>query len=176
MCYFITATLPKTAPLEALDALARKLGRQFQPLVNPVVSAQLPSGAAYFATTLGHCDCGTVLGSARRARAHEPDWSQEKSKLLKKGWSVTKIARALKQRQQSREKAGQGQTVRLESFVSGIIESGLTTELGLLLHSYSGGLDESFRIRLEQVSNGPELASFLPSAQEDVLYLFRAGA
>ena len=183
MCHFITATLPKTAPIAALDALARKLGRQFRPLANPAVLAQLPSGSAYFFTTLSHCDCDTAMGSASRAAARAPDWGQEKAKLVKKGWSAAKISRAMEQRQQSdltkqvaQEKADRSLPASLEGFVSGILASGLTPEVGLLLHDYRGDLDEEFKISNEQVPIGTELASVLPSAQEDVLYIFRARA
>ena len=100
MCHFITATLPKVADRSALDGLARTFGRQFLPLASPAVVAQLPSGVAYFLTTLGHCDCGTTLGSARRAAASAPDWAAEASKLLDKGWSRAKLQRALDQRRE----------------------------------------------------------------------------
>ena len=182
MCHFITATLPKTAPLKALDAFALNLGRQFQPLSNPAVSAQLPSGSDYFLTTLGHCDCGTMSGSARRATAREPNWTQERAKLLTKGWSAAKVARALEQKRQSypiklpaQEEAGRGQSASITAFVSGVLESGLTLELGLLLRSYRRGLDEKFKIRLAHVPKGAALERVSPSAEEDVPYLFRAG-
>ena len=183
MCHFITATLPKTADHAALDAVARKFGRQFQPLTSPAVTAQLPSGLAYFLTTLAHCDCGTALGSARQAETRAPDWSAEETKLQKKGWSPAKVARALAQRQdkvalkqEASEKADHAQAASLEAFVSGVLRSGLTPELGLLLHSYRGPLDEEFSIlRQAQVAPDARLAEVLPSAEEDVLYLFRAG-
>jgi hypothetical protein len=101
MCHFITATLPESACHEALNALARKFGRQFQPLASPAVAARLPDGSAYFLTTLAHCDCGTVLGSAYRVAARAPDWAAEEAKLFKKGWSRGKVARALEQRRKS---------------------------------------------------------------------------
>jgi hypothetical protein len=138
---------------------------------------------AYFLTTLAHCDCGTVLGSARQAAARAPDWSAEEAKLVKKGWSNAKVARALEQRQQkdalkqeANEKADRAQAGSLKGFISGVLRSGLTPELGLLLHSYGGPLDEEFSIlRHEQVAPNALLAEVLPAAEEDVLYLFRAG-
>lgn len=184
MCHFITATLPKTADHAALDALARTFGRQFRPLASPAVAAQLPPGSAYFLTALAHCDCGTVLGSDRRAAASAPDWSAEEAKLLKKGWGRAKVARALEQRrenaslkQDAHEQADRARTESLEGFVSGVLQSGLTQELGLLLHSYRGALNEEFSIlRLEQVPQNAGLAEVLPAVEEDVLYVFRAGA
>lgn len=184
MCHFITATLPENAPHEALDAVARRSGRQFQPLATPAVVAQIPTGSAYFVTTLAHCDCGTILGSARRSAARALDWATEEAKFLKKGWSRAKVARALEQRrgsdalkQEANEQAERVRPESLEAFVTGILASGLTPELGLLLHSYRGPLDEGFSIlRREQVPAGAVLAKVLPAVEEDVLYVFRAGA
>ncbi len=184
MCHFITATLPRTADHEALDTIAREFGRQFQPLASQAVASQLPAGAAYFLTTLAHCDCGTALGSARRAASQAPDWSGEEAKLLKKGWSRTMAARALEQRrekaalkQEANKQADRVLSENLEGFVSGVLRSGLTTELGLLLHSYHGPLDEEFSIlRHESVPPNAALAEVLPAVEEDVLYIFRPGA
>lgn len=184
MCHFITATLPKTADHVALDTLARTFGRQFQPLASPAVAAQLPSGLAYFLTTLAHCDCGTSMGSVRQAAARAPDWSAEEARFLKKGWSRAKVARALSQRQEktelkqeANEKAERAEAASLERFVSGVLASGLTPGLGLLLHSYRGPLNEEFSIlRQEKVASNAPLAEVLPTAEEDVLYLFSAGA
>ena len=184
MCHFITATLPKAAPREALDALARTFGRQFQPMSSPHVTAQLPEQLAYFFTTLGHCDCGTVMGSARQAAERAPDWDAEAAKLLRRGWSRAKVERSLEQRQaqaalrqEASEEAARSNPESLEGFVTGVLQSGLTPELGLLLHSYHGPLDDQFKIvRHEQVPAGASLAEVLPAAEEDVLYVFRARA
>ena len=182
MCHFITATLPRSAPHEALDAVARNAGRQFRPLISRGVQAQLPADSAYFLTTLAHCDCGTYLGSAHRAAARAPDWAAEEAKLLGKGWGRAKAARALAQRrdkgaakQEADEQAARAQSGSLERFVSGILQSGLTPTLGLLLHEYRGPLDEDFTIlRHEQVPRGARLSDVLSEAEEDVLYVFRA--
>ncbi len=184
MCHFITATLPRNAPRDALDLVARRFGRQFQPLASPAISAQLPAGSAYFVTTLAHCDCGTLLGSAHRTAARAPDWAAEEARLLKKGWSRAKVARALEQRQDNAatkqdasEQADRSQSEGIEGFVSAILQSKLTRELGLLLHSYRGPLDEEFNIlRHEEVPVDALLSQVLPAVEEDVLYLFRVSA
>lgn len=181
MCHFVTASLPKDAPHEALDAIARKFGRQLLPLTSPIAT-QLPAGSAYYLTTLGHCDCGTPLGSVARARANEPDWVAEEHKLIRKGWGKAKAARAIAQRRESESadrdaKAAQDKALReaWEGFVSAILQSGLAPELGLLLHSYHGRPDEEeFLIqRQERTSPGTEPAEVLPAMEEDVLYVFR---
>lgn len=182
VCHFITATLPRDVACESLDALARRFGRQFKPLANAAVAAQLPAGSAYFLTTLAHCDCGTVLGSARRQAQQAPDWPAEEAKLLRRGWSQMKVARALEQRQEKEalkqeidEHASRPRVEHLEDFIVAILQSGLTPELGLLLHFYVGKLDEAFTIlRHEQVRPHATLAQVLPAVEEDVLYVFRA--
>ena len=70
MCRFVTATLPATASVDVLDALARSHGRRFLSLSSPAVAGQLASGEAYFLTTLGHCDCDEPVG-VRRATQEE---------------------------------------------------------------------------------------------------------
>jgi hypothetical protein len=184
MCHFVTASLPREAPHVALDALAHKFGRQLLPLTSPV-AAQLPAGSAYYLTTLNHCDCGTPLGFAARARACEPDWVGEELKLIRKGWTKAKAARAITQRRESESagretKAAQIKALReaWEGFVLATLRSGLTPELGLLLHSYHGRLDEEeFIIQWQEyISPGTDPAGVLPSMEEDVLYVFRSGA
>lgn len=75
MCHYITASLPGSADHAALDALARGYGRQFKPLSNPDIEAQLQPGERYFITTLGHCDCGTPLGALAQGSRRSPDWT-----------------------------------------------------------------------------------------------------
>ena len=41
MCHFVTAVLPSAAPHAALDAIARRHGRQFRAVSNPSVERPL---------------------------------------------------------------------------------------------------------------------------------------
>ena len=60
--------------------------------------------------------------------------------------------------------------------IAEILGSG-TRELGLLLHSYRGPLDEDIQLKgTEQVVDGEDTGEMLRQMREDVLYVFRAGA
>jgi hypothetical protein len=121
------------------------------------------------------------MGSARRRALAPPDLAAEETRLLKKGWSQAKVARAIEQRsrsdamkRQNDKLARQAEAPDLVRFVSSVLQSGLTPELGLLLHDYHGPLDEIFNIvRHEEVPSGIDLATAMPAMDEDVLYLFR---
>lgn len=181
MCHFVTAVLSDTAPHAELDAIARKYGRQLRPLASPSMERQLGRDRRYFLTTLGHCDCGTALGSLHRRERHAPDWEAEEQRLVRKGWSRAKVARALAQKRESSESsdrtAGEAGAAELASWsrlILEILDSG-ADELGLLLHSYRGPLDEEIRLKkVEEVAAGGAAAEMLRQLQEDVLYVFRA--
>ena len=180
MCRFVTATLPANAPLAALDTLARAHGRQLRPLASPSVQRQLTAGEAYFLTTPGHCDCDAPLGWARRSRT--TDWDEEARKLTRKGWSAAKAARALAQKREQADVDAQAEARRIDAemakwvvFIDAMLGSGQVRALGLLLHHYSGPLDEDIRIRERRpVSVGAALPAILRNLDEDVLYLFHA--
>ncbi|TQM12456.1 hypothetical protein FB548_2390 [Pseudoxanthomonas sp. 3HH-4] len=180
MCRFITATLPATAQIAALDALARAHGKQLRPLANPSVQRHLAPCEAYFLTTLGHCDCDAPLGWARRSRT--TDWDEEARKLARKGWSTAKVARALAQKREQAEVDAQVEARRVDTamakwvaFIDAVLGSGQVRELGLLLHHYSGPLDEDIRIRERRpVRVGAALPEVLRDLDEDVLYLVHA--
>jgi hypothetical protein len=184
MCHFVTATLPSQVPHAALDELARNFGRCLRPLASPSLSRQLPAGTSYFLTTVGHCDCGTLLGSVRRAHGGTPDWAAEEAKLVRKGWSKGKATRAVAQRRESEDASllhpssdKQCRSADWPGFVAAVLQSKLTPELGLLLHSYRGPLDEEFVVqRLELVPTGSPVIEALSLMEEDVLYVFRAEA
>ena len=181
MCHYITAVLPKAADHGALDVLAREHGRQFKPLSNPSIEAQIQPDEQYFITTVGHCDCGTPLGAALHASSRSPDWPTQERRLLKKGWSKAKIARAIAQKQEdhrtSAEAATEANLMAVSSwlnFIGAILGSGKTSHLGLLLHMYSGSIES--RIELagrEVVASSQATGEFLGQMKEDVLYVFR---
>lgn len=183
MCHFITAVLPDTAPLAELDAVARKHGRQFRPLASRSMERQLRRDQRYLLTTLGHCDCGTVLGSSQRSASRVPDWEAEEQRLLKKGWSKAKVARALTQKRESAassdrdaDAAAATEVATWTRLVAEVLDSG-ANELGLLLHSYRGPLDEEIRLAgVERIIADETTGDALRQMRKDVLYVFRAGA
>lgn len=179
MCHFVTAVLPKSAPHADLDAIARGHGRQFLSISNPSIEAVIGMDEACFLTTLGHCDCGTLLGASLRKSAKGIDWVVEEHKLIRKGWSKGKIERALAQKREHSEtdvaalEASEAMASWV-AFVSAVLDSGKTPHLGLLLHMYSGPLDEQIELAgTEQKRRDEVRPDLLGHMREDVLYLFQ---
>lgn len=180
MCRFVTATLPASASVDALDAIARAHGRRFLSLPSSSVAGQLESGEAYFLTTLGHCDCDEPVG-ARRMKGE--DWEGLARKLARKGWSEGKVARAVAQKREQamaadgvqRRRANDDLT-RWLAFVDAVLASAQVGELGLLLHFYSGRIeDEAVTVReRRRVGRDEDRAALLHGMEHDVLYLFHA--
>lgn len=181
MCHYITAVLPASADHDALDALARGYGRQFKPLSNPGVEAQLHGDEQYFITTTGYCDCGTPLGALLRNSGRLPDWSAQEQRLLRKGWSKAKVARALAQKQEDlRTSSEASATSKLKApscwvdFIGEILGSGRTSHLGLLLHMYSGSVGSRIQLNGREIVRSTEVTGeMLGRMKEDVLYVFR---
>src|SRR5262249_5950219 len=60
MCYFITLVVPGADEASIALVLTRH-GRRATPISNPSVASILQPGEVQFLTTVGHCDCATVL-------------------------------------------------------------------------------------------------------------------
>jgi hypothetical protein len=183
MCHFVTAVLPKSASHIQLDEIARNHGRQFKPLVNASIARQLAPDERYFITTLGHCDCGTPLGAlSPRKPDRAMDWLGLEKQLLKKGWSQTKVARHISQKQDklqsSAESAAKSTSKEVQTwidFIDDVLTSGKTSKLGLLLHFYSGSLGGQIDLAGRLTVKCSELtADVLGHMREDTLYEFRS--
>jgi hypothetical protein len=182
MCRFITAVVPADTDFQASRSLLDKYGMSFEEVRNSSVEAQL-DGDRYVRATRSACDCDSVLGSAairrEEMRAPETDFV-EIGKLQKKGWSQHKIERWISEKSAHSERH-QGQALnsqdaelaRWREFVSTFLSSGFAKRLGILMHMYSGRLeDEQIRIkRIERLSLSKELDHELLGMDEDVLYM-----
>src|SRR5690349_11193588 len=85
MCYFITATLPSGADVEAVKAVNAPEGTSWALLSNPYIQAQLPKGWGYYSVTGSMCDCQSALvrgdvtpGKTPKLPRHAAGWSQSK--------------------------------------------------------------------------------------------------
>ena len=181
MCHYITAVLPRSAGHVRLDAIAREHGRQFMRLPNPGIEAQLEADEQYFLTTVGHCDCGTPLGAFARAEDEAPDWLAQEQRLLKKGWSKSKAACAIAQKQEDYRSSLSASAAESSSQLSGWVDfirsalgPGKASHMGLLLHMYSGPVDSCIELegRVE-IRTSKLTIEVLGSMKEDVLYVFR---
>jgi hypothetical protein len=164
MCHFISAVLPGSADLSALEGVMARHGRALKPQNNPVLGAQLQAGEQLLLTTAGHCDCGTALGALERnaARLERRRRSSERKEatLRRGGWSEVRIQRWREQQQNYR---------------SGLHpQAGVTDWERLLLHWYGEGADEP--IALQGRETLPLCVESLGRLREDVLAIFRAGS
>jgi hypothetical protein len=185
MCHFITATLPQTIERKSVRAIFKSHGLAFKVITNPHVQAQIDPEDLYILTTTGNCDCGTILGSlSRGGEAGTGNYKTQIKKLRKQGWSEAKIQRWVSEKEQLQEKQerenailaaqGEAEASRWLDFIRVLLTSGLTPRVGLLLHTYQGGI-ESERLEISQTAE-LQLAyltpEFLMSIEEDVLYEF----
>ncbi len=185
MCHYITATLPPGADVERVRNIAKQFHLAWKPIESGRVVSQLKSGETYYLTTAGHCDCGTVLGCLSNERTKlSNDHKREIAKLHRKGWSQTKIHRWLHEKELATAKAERkdAQTARDRKaeaadwidFLGVVLSSGASASLGLLLHSYSGPI-ENPNIELAERKIVP-VSSLTPDdllhIEEDRLYEF----
>lgn len=187
MCHFITGLIPRQTTLEEINAIGRNHVILFDVCNNSFVQSQLSADEIYLTKRTKYCDCGTQLGV--KTRTDDPSNrridKREMDKLKSKGWSETKIARWLADREKSIEK----DKVRYDQIVNGVqtdIENWLeyihklfaettTNRFGLLLHWYASG-PETERIKLKDrvIIKLSELTpDVLLGVEEDRVYEFR---
>jgi hypothetical protein len=199
MCYFITAILASdvdTAGIVAITAVFRAHGRACQPYVNTALAVQIGDAERSYYTTIGHCDCGTPLGSAavaaassggdddvdrKAADAHQAH-AIEAARLRRKGWSEAKIARALTQRDEAqarpRRRREEPTQTSLDQWCALIRETLATSRIafvGLLLHDYRGSInDEDIALKGRQTFRANDLnETALAAMREDTICEFR---
>ncbi len=184
MCHFITATLPRDARIELISAAAGRHQLAWVAIENKKVSSQLDKGSTYFYTTQGMCDCGTEFG-AKCVGVDKmiPDYSSDIKSFQRKGWSATKISKWVGEKEKNMKKNERvksaivpGEEIeRWMKFISDILENKYTTSVGVLLHTYSGDLEnERIKIsgRTTTILSKISKDLFL-NIEEDHLYRFR---
>jgi hypothetical protein len=149
MCYFITATLSADAKIEKVFAVAKKYNFAWIEQNNTSVQKQIDAGSSYFCTTMGQCDCGTLLGSANRYyKNSKNDFSSKILNFRKKGWSETKIERWLSEKKDLsiKNESNSGNSKKFseieswKNFVVEVLNSKFASKIGVLLHMYSGSI------------------------------------
>lgn len=146
MCFYISLIVRGGAPSD-IDQVLRRHRRRAKPVANASIAGALASGEAQFLTTVGHCDCGTALAPVSVDPAGKQ--SDQAAKLAKKGWSQSKVERWLADRAKAEAKSEESRhantpdSVELWSRIVGDLMSAPgVQQAGLLLHFYSGDLEE----------------------------------
>ena len=136
MCYFITLVVRGSHEASIAPVLMRH-GRRAEPIYNPSVQSILKPGEAQFLTTAGHCDCGTALG------ARTPDrLANQAAKLVKKGWSPSKIERCLADGKKADGRRQRPDSIDLwANIVRDLFALSDVQQVGLLLRAYSRSVE-----------------------------------
>lgn len=151
MCYFISLVVRGGDRAEIAAVMARHR-RAAKSAGNPSVRDVLRSGEEQFLTTMGHCDCNSVLaGSAGVSN----DNVAAEAKARRRGWSDAKLARWRAEREKAdtraQERARQQYSDSVEfwtQILRDLLALSQVESAGLLIHFYEEGVDaEEFDVR-----------------------------
>jgi hypothetical protein len=156
MCHYITLVV-RGSDGAAIDQILRRHNRRASPIDNASIAGVLVAGEMQFLTTVGHCDCGTALAPCVVDRASER--AKQAARLAKKGWSKAKIERWLADRTKADDRveerghADSPDSIELWSRIVGdLLSTPGVQQAGLLLHFYSGAVEEEgFELTRETV-------------------------
>lgn len=178
MCFFISIVV-KGGDAKAIDLALRRHGRQATPFDNASMRNALQPDENHFLTTVGHCDCGTALSPTEYESGRlNSQKSKHVAKLKKKGWSGTKIERWIADRTKADERAEERHQLNAQDslelwthIIDDVISVAGVHQAGILLHFYSGNLeDEVIEPRRKSVSIH-DFASQLRKIKEDQLLI-----
>jgi hypothetical protein len=175
MCLYV-ALVVRGGDAYTIDRVLRRHGRQARPFANATLAGSLLPGEAPFLTTVGHCDCGTVLAPIVADR--EGKRTEQAAKLVKRGWSKGKIERWLNDRMKADERAEERRHANTPDsvelwgrIISDLMSTPGVQQAGLLLHFYSGDLEEETIEPLRKMVPASEFASSLKGIGEDQLLM-----
>src|SRR5262245_19998354 len=101
MCFFLTIAVPA----KHVDRIGEMFGRGFQSYqsLNATITAALPPDHVAYHVTSGMCSCD--LYARPNSRPDSDPMVHLRRKYEKRGWSESKIARAIEQTEASRSKS-----------------------------------------------------------------------
>lgn len=148
------------------------------PVDNPSIRKVLGEGEHQYLTTRGLCDCGTVLAPRYHApEAFEEKLAKEESRMRRKGWSQTKVARAMEDRRKADARPSGGGPDSLELWNAVLRD--LTNELklpyvGLFVRLYSDAIaTEVFSASRREVSKAVPWQDALASLENAEVTILR---
>ncbi|MEO3416788.1 hypothetical protein AAFO92_19220 [Roseovarius sp. CAU 1744] len=178
MCFFISIIV-KGGDAKAIDVVLRRHGRRAMPFDNASMRNALQPDENLFLTTVGHCDCGTALSPTEYASGRlNNQRSKQVAKLKKKGWSATKIERWIAHRTKADERAEERHQINApDSFelwthvIDDVISVAGVHQAGILLHFYSGSLEDEVIEPMRKSVSIHDFASQLRKINEDQLLI-----
>lgn len=142
MCWFLTAAV-RAEHASSLEAMGRRRGGLgVRPSVNPHVARIFPPDYALFELTHGGCSCD-LFGGAREL--DPPDLDRRRRQYRQRGWSESKIARALAAAEESHSRSSvTDRTSGVAAMLRREIAERVDADGNILLfaHCYSGSVDE----------------------------------
>lgn len=176
MCHFVTLIAP-TQDADAVRSVMERHGRAASPIDNPSIREVLRDGEHQYLTTSGQCDCGTVLAPKYdTTEAFEEKLAKEAAKMKRKGWSATKITRAIEDRRKAASRPDVNGPDSLELWHAALHELGSELKLpyaGLFVRFYSGPIDtEEFSASRRQVPVAEPWLDALSSMVHDEVTTF----
>jgi len=177
MCHFVTLIAP-TEDADSVRAVMERHGRAAAPIDNPSVRSVLRDGESQYLTTRGHCDCGTVLAPRHDApETLEEKLAKEAVRMKRKGWSETKIERAIADRRKADARPAGGGSDSLELWNAVLDDLCGDLKLpyaGLFVRFYSGAIaTEAFKASRRQVPDRREWQDALGSMAHDEVTIFQ---
>jgi hypothetical protein len=169
MCHYISLV---THGIEQthVEAVLLKNGRRATPSRIGSLQVALLAGEKQFLTNTRTCDCGTALSSADGIAKSDP--KMEIDRLLARGWTKKKAERAVADRQaaEDRKQVERPDSHELwQKIVSELLAIKGSRHVGLLLHFYSGEMEnESFALERRTIRCS-SLTSALVELREDTL-------
>lgn len=177
MCHFVTL-IALTDNTDAVRAIMDRHGRAADPVDNLSIRKVLREGEHQYATTRGHCDCGTVLAPRHYTpETFEEKLAKEAARMKRKGWSEAKITRAMEDRRKADARPSGGGSDSLELWKAVIHD--LRDELklpyaGLFVRFYSGAIaNEVFKASRREVPKGTSWQDALASMEHDEVTILR---
>jgi hypothetical protein len=179
MCRFVTAALPAKADMASIRKRLGPPTAVLCPTTNASVEEHLEPGSHYFRAFEGHCDCDTVLGTARWEKPSVEITQGELDKLRRKGWTEQKIERWIAQHDELHARrtaeAAKERTYdlrRWQALIDATVRSYASPYFVVLLHMYDGTLEgDCVPIRREvRVPEADVTDEYLVGLEEDVLY------
>jgi hypothetical protein len=152
MCYFITVGLQQGKSGAITKGAPR--GLSVRPAVNQSILRYLPDSVSTFIVTKGGCSCGMFHEEAKKA--DEKDAIEKlRRKYQSRGWSPTKVERAISQYLANSTGKVQpcGLAPEVRSFLADLCNE--VGELFVIVHWYHGDIEQE-RIEL---SMGPAIAA-----------------
>jgi len=177
MCHFITLIVP-TDDADAVRTVMDRHGRAATAIDNPSLRKALRDDERQYLTTRGHCDCGTVLAPRHDTpEAFEEKIAKEVARWKRRGWSETKIARAIEdQRKADARPKGTAGGDSLELWNAVLRDLGDELQLpyaGLFIRFYSGDVGvEEFQATRRAVAKDVPTQDALCAITHDEVTIF----